>query len=420
MVGDRVVEVPHRDVAWLRRDVEDATGRRPSVARSRPARSRLVSVSSRPAAAIRSRTASPWSWPCRARPAIRAKVSRTQVVDDPQIVEAAGPAKSADTGSQSLTMCSRSTEASATYSGLKTMTSDRASSGSGWNQRPSATITLTRRSTQPHEIAACDGNSLGRDIGDPDGPVPSCGARRPSPNRSHPSRCRGRRRGGRARRFRPLDRDLGHEFRFRAPDQHPCVDRRVDPTKPPTAQDVLDRLARLAAATIAWRWATARSVAGRSSIDTELVGLVDVAVPQTHGASVGSRAAQSSPASGSRQVTVCPSPAPAVDVSHASPFEPSASSRARSSAASASTTMPRSPPGVGGPVHGEADPVIGDPVLLEVVGPDLLAAPTTADLGRRSIDSSAARSASARSNRRARSTCIARFRFWSWSVRPAW
>ncbi len=70
---------------------------------------------------------------------------------------------------------------------------------------------------------------------------------------------------------------------------------------------------------------------------------------------------------------------------------------------------------VGQSVDRGADPVVGDPVLLEVVRADLLAPTAAADLrppfGREFL---VALAAAASSYSRARSTCIARARFWSW------
>ena len=227
----------------------------------------------------------------------------------------------------------------------------------------------------PARLARATSRASGDDVGRPDGRRRRPAARRRAPGRWRPSRCRDRRSStGGGSRPGQLDGDAGDDLGLRPRDQHPAVDGEVEVAEPPAAEDVRPAAHRRGGGR-SWRRGGRPCPTGRRLVEpTSLEAVGAARPPRTASGPPGgrpSRARRLRPAA-RRHVTV--------------------PSLARSPAAGelagplvggqrVDDVVEVAGEHVGQPVDREADAVVGDPVLLEVVGPDLLAAAAAADLG---------------------------------------
>ena len=232
---------------------------------------------------------------------------------------------------------------------------------------PLARAARPPRSPEAGEVGPRHGERVGRHVGGPDvgaterqlGSERQRDRARPGAEvGDHDPASVGQQRAGGAERM--LDHVLGLGPR----DQHPPVDQQVELAEPPRSEHVLQRLARPRG-----ERPSPRSAPSRPSSSA--------AVEVTARRLLGDPARLAPRQQPRRRVDDQVEPRRA-----GQPAVP-ASCRARSSATSASTTLVE----LAGQhlvelVEREPDAVVGDPVLLEVVGADLLGAPAAADLAR--------------------------------------
>ena len=353
--------------------------------RSRPARSGWTSTSTSPAAAGERATARPWAAPISRRATPPGASQRGAPADLAHVVQAVRPGEQ---GAARLPVATPRVESSVVGDvgrvGDDEVEPARAGRAAGPRTRSPADPHVRPRRPMPARLARATSSASARRVGRPDLDGARA-ARRPARARSRPSRCRGRRRQrpgavGRGRRRRaPPRRVLG----LRPGDQHPPVDEQIERRgtargrartaaaprrrggrpwrrggRPPAWSPA--RRARAATRRPPARWPPGTASGPRSGRRAGSVGLDPQRPP-------GDRVAAPAAAHAGRQAEVGP--------------RRRLSWRARSSAMSASTTSSRSPASTScKPVERQPDAVVADPVLLEVVGADLLAAAAAADL----------------------------------------